>query len=57
MLVARTIANAVDQVSEMPGIGGAAAKNTQTGVLKKEWKATVDVEQVPLVASYLRECS
>jgi quercetin dioxygenase-like cupin family protein len=51
MLVARTIANAVDQVSEMPDMKGAAGKTTQTGVLKKEWKATVGTEQVPLVGS------
>ena len=48
MLVARTIANAVDQVSEMTNTGGTTA---QTGVLKKEWKATVNGDQVPLVTS------
>lgn len=47
MLVARTIANAVDQVSEMKG----GTTTAQTGVLKTEWKATVDGEQVPLVTS------
>ena len=51
MLVARTIANAIDQVSEMPDMKGGAGKNTQTGVLRKEWKASVGGEQVPLVTS------
>jgi gentisate 1,2-dioxygenase len=50
MLVARTIANAIDQVSEMPGQQG-PARAGQASVLKKEWRATVTGEQVDLVTS------
>jgi len=50
LLVARTIANAIDQVSEMPDLRGAALKAPE-GRRRKEWKATVSGEQVPLVTS------
>ncbi len=51
MLVARTIANAIDQVSVMPELRGASSQGQQAAQVRKEWKATVSGEQVPLVTS------
>ncbi len=50
LMVARYIANAIDQVSEMPDAKGGAA-TTPEGNLHREWKATASVDQVPLVAN------
>jgi len=50
LMMARYIANAIDQVSEMPDARGGAA-TTPEGHRRKEWKATATVEQVPLVAN------
>lgn len=49
LLVARYIANAIDQLSEMPDMRGGAATNPE-GYRRREWKATANVEQTPLVA-------
>jgi len=50
LLVARYIANAIDQVSEMPDMRGGAA-TTPEGYKRREWKATASVEQPSLVAN------
>jgi gentisate 1,2-dioxygenase len=50
MLVARTIANAIDQVAVMPELQGAPQRGP-SGKVRHEWKATVTGEQVPLVTS------
>lgn len=50
MLLARYIANAIDQVSVMPDLLGAPRSGPTAEVLK-EWKATVTGDQVPLVTS------
>src|SRR5205814_910088 len=49
-LMARYIANGIDQVSVMPELKGEPQRGPQ-GVVRKEWKATVSGEQVPLVTS------
>jgi quercetin dioxygenase-like cupin family protein len=48
--MARYIANAIDQVAEMPDLKGTARRGPQ-GRRRREWKATATVEQTPLVAS------
>jgi quercetin dioxygenase-like cupin family protein len=50
LLVARYIANAIDQVSETPDMRGSATSGPQ-GQKRTEWKATATVEQVPMVAN------
>ena len=50
LLVGRTIANAIDQVSEMPDLRGTALRGPE-GRVRTQWKATVNGEQVPLVTS------
>jgi quercetin dioxygenase-like cupin family protein len=50
MLLARYIANAIDQVAVMPELKGAPQRGP-TGTVRKEWKATVSGEQPPLVTS------
>ena len=50
LLVARYIANAIDQLSEMPDMRGGAATNPE-GLRRRDWKATANVEQLPLVAN------
>jgi gentisate 1,2-dioxygenase len=50
LLVARFIANAIDQLSEMPDMRGGAATSPE-GRRRRDWKATASVEQLPLVAN------
>ena len=50
LLVARYIANAIDQLSEMPDMRGGAATSPE-GLRRRDWKATANVEQLPLVAN------
>jgi mannose-6-phosphate isomerase-like protein (cupin superfamily) len=47
-LVGSYIANAIDQVSEMPDLRGTAA-TTATGPKRGDWRAEVSGEQVPLI--------
>jgi gentisate 1,2-dioxygenase len=51
MLIGRYIANAIDQVSTMPEMRGDAARRPGGPKQRKDWKATVSGEQVPLVTS------
>ena len=48
LLVSRYIANAIEQVSEMPDLRGTALRGPE-GHVRREWKATVSGEQVPLI--------
>ncbi len=50
LLVGHYIANAIDQLSEMPDLRGTARSGPQ-GNTRREWKAKVSGEQVPLVTS------
>ena len=50
LLVGRYLATAIDQISEMPDLRGTALSGPQ-GRRRREWKATVTGDQVPLVTS------
>ena len=50
LMMAGYIANALDQVSEIP-VTGSAPPPTPEGYRQREWAAAVSAEQVPLVAS------
>jgi gentisate 1,2-dioxygenase len=50
LLIARYIANAIDQVSDTPDMRGSGTTNPE-GHRRTEWKAKASVEQVPLVSS------
>jgi len=48
LLVSRTIANATEQVSEMPDLRSTARRDPE-GHVRRRWKTSVSGEQVPLV--------
>lgn len=50
LLIGRCIANITDQVSEIPDKTGSAGTTPQ-GTPRKGWKATANVDQVPLVSN------
>lgn len=50
LLTARYTANMIDQLAEMPELRGTARRGPE-GHVRREWKATVSGEQVPLVTS------
>jgi quercetin dioxygenase-like cupin family protein len=51
LLIARYIANAIDQVSTMPDSQAAQSGQQRGGQTRSEWKATVEDGHVPLVVS------
>ncbi len=50
LLMARYIANAIDQVSDTPDMRGSSTSGPQ-GKKVREWKAKAPVDQVPLISS------
>ena len=50
LIVGRCIANAIDQVAEMPELRGTARRGPE-GHVRRDWKVQVSGEQVPLVTS------